>query len=195
MTPLVDTDDWTDAQCVQAALGGLLEQRHRAFEVLLSRYQGVVRALLISLCGSGAGDVSRADDLAQETFVTAWLKLNTLQQPQAFAGWIKQLAYRKFLHAYRRAKVEHKHAEILPEEPRETVVVSEDLASLLALCSPLEQELMVLFYAFEFTHTEIAQARQMAVGTVKSLIHRAKRKMQNKIQQQEQPAVGGSNHE
>ena len=50
----------------------LLNDDRAAFEQLLRRYQGVVRAQLRRLLH---GDAATADDLAQETFLLAWRKL------------------------------------------------------------------------------------------------------------------------
>ncbi len=63
--------------------------------------------------------------------------------------------------------------------------VDNELEPLLALCSPVEREMMVLCYAFEFTYAEIATERGMSVGTVKSHVHRAKLKMRATLEQQD----------
>ena len=183
-----------DADLVEQARHGHRDVREAAFAILVTRYQGFVRALLIRLCNNSA----EADELAQEAFLTAWLKLNTLQQPARFRGWLKQLAYRQFLHGYRRQKVEQKYAAFLREEAREEpsldLQTDDDLEPLLALCSPLERELMVLCYGFEFTHAEIAASRNMAVGTIKSHVHRAKQKMKTFIEQTESLPSGVNSH-
>jgi RNA polymerase sigma-70 factor (ECF subfamily) len=190
---LLDAEQ-ADAELVEQARNGHRDVREAAFAVLVTRYEGFVRAMLNRLCNNSA----EADELAQEAFLTAWLKLNTLQQPARFRGWLKQLAYRQFLHGYRRQKVEQKYAALLPEEAREEPSIEletdDDLEPLLALCSPLERELMVLCYAFEFTHAEIAASRNMAVGTIKSHVHRAKQKMKLYIEQTESLLSGVNSH-
>jgi DNA-directed RNA polymerase specialized sigma24 family protein len=50
----------------------LLGDDRRAFEQLVRRHQGMVRA---QLCRLLHGDEAAADDLAQETFLLAWRKL------------------------------------------------------------------------------------------------------------------------
>jgi len=165
----------TDQALVRQARRGTPERRKRAFAQLVSRYERLTRSLLYSL----SGDAALAEDLAQETFLNAWLKLADLKQPQAFAGWLKQMAYRQFLHHVRRREIERKH---LPD--REEAIytpalpVDDELNQLLGLCTPVERELMILCYGFGLTHAEIGAARAMPVGTVKSHIHRARQKIQ-----------------
>ena len=170
-----------DAELVRAARQGVLAARHEAFALLVTRYEGFVRGMLLRLCRNHA----EADDLAQEAFITAWTRLDTLEAPERFAGWLKQLAYRQFLHRYRRRKVEEKHA---PDGDEGTVAqpADDDPERLLALCSSEEQELMILVYGFEFTYAEIASARGMAVGSVKSLVHRAKARIRQRLEEQEE---------
>jgi RNA polymerase sigma-70 factor (ECF subfamily) len=162
-----------DGLLVVRARDGALAERHAAYTLLVTRYEGFVRSMLLGLCRQPA----LADDLAQETFITAWQKLDTLKTPAKFRGWLKQLAYRHFLHAYRRVQIEKKYLPDVAEEPYTEVANVDDLRQLLALCSPIEREIMVLCYGFDFTLKEIAQARGIAVGTVKSHVHRAKQKM------------------
>lgn len=170
-----------DGLLVTRAREGALADRHAAYTLLLTRYEGFVRSMLLGLCRQPA----LADDLAQETFITAWQKLDTLKTPAKFRGWLKQLAYRHFLHSYRRVQIEKKHLPDLVEEPYAELADDDDLNQLLALCSPIEREVMVLCYGFDFTHKEIAQSRGIAVGTVKSHVHRAKQKMQAWLAQED----------
>ncbi len=175
-----------DAELVRIAREGVLAARHEAFALLVTRYEGFVRGMLLRLCRNPA----EADDLAQEAFITAWTRLDTLEAPERFAGWLKQLAYRQFLHRYRRRKVEEKHApdgdEAVFQQP-----IDDDLERLLALCSAEEQELMILVYGFEFTYAEIASARGMAVGSVKSLVHRAKARIRQHLEEDEEEKSHG----
>ena len=179
-----------DATLVEQACWGERAARQAAFAVLVTRYEGFVRAMLYRLCGNAA----EADDLAQEAFLTAWLKLHTLSSAASFRGWLKQLAYRQFLHGYRRRKVERKHADTVRDEAAVEMHTDDDLAPLLALCTPLERELMVLCYGFEFTYAEIGGARNMAVGTVKSHVHRAKGKIKAFLEQEESTLSRGNTH-
>lgn len=164
----------SDEGWVAASLNGSGLARKEAYSNLVRRHEGPVRNLLRHLCRSYA----IADELAQDAFLTGWLKLTTLRNPQTFGAWIRQIAYREFLHSARTLRLEHKSThETVGELQVEATNLDDDLEALLAVCSPTEREIMVLQFAFEFTQEEIAVASDMAVGTVKSHVHRAKQKI------------------
>ena len=176
-------DRWReDGGLVQAALAGSPNQRHAAFAQLVERYQAYLRNMLLGL----SGNADLADELAQDAFVQAWQKLDTLREPSRFQGWLKQLAYRHYLHHQRHQAVVARHRDSEMQQTREfaeTPGPTEDWARLLKPCSALEQELLVLLFGFEFSYAEIAEARQMPLGTVKSHVHRAKAKIAEMLEE------------
>jgi len=140
-----------------------------AFDELVRRRQPVVRGLLRRLCG----DVTLADDLAQQAFVAAWSQLGTLRQPAAFGGWLRQIAVNTWLaHGRRRGP----DWVALPDElgAADTVdpAVALDLQRLLARLAPAERLGVVLAHVEGLSHAEIAQATGWPLGTVKSHVAR-----------------------
>ncbi|HTV39875.1 MAG TPA: sigma-70 family RNA polymerase sigma factor [Candidatus Sulfotelmatobacter sp.] len=73
-----------DAQLVQLGVKGDRD----AFGRLVARYQSPVCALAYSACGN----ISQSEDLAQETFITAWRKLGDLREPEKFKFWLFGIA-------------------------------------------------------------------------------------------------------
>ena len=69
-----------DAALVMRALGG----NKSAFCEIVSRYQ----TLLCSLAYSAVGDIKYSEDLAQDAFVEAWRKLDTLHDPNKLKAWL-----------------------------------------------------------------------------------------------------------
>ena len=167
----------TEAELVLSSLYGSDTARREAFSALVTRYESVVRALLNSLCSNSAV----ADELAQETFITAWLELARLREPGKFLPWVKQIAYRKFLHVARRQKLERLHFADVTVEPAAEDNCS-DLDRLLESCGPNEKELLVLVYGFGFTIRELAEARDQPDGTIKSALSRAKARIRKHLE-------------
>ena len=151
-----------------------------AFGELVRRHQSQVRNFLRKL----AGDVTLADDLAQDCFMHAWDKLQTFSGRGTFIGWLLKVAYTTFLQSKRKSK---RYAEILQEaghaadmESRSHTVQSDevtDLDKFLAVLSEEERAIMVMSYACGLSHREISDATEMPVGTVKSVIFRGKEKI------------------
>ena len=68
------TDKHSDASLVAASLAG----DQQAFGNIVTRYQ----RLLCSLAYSSLGNLSESEDVAQEAFVDAWKKLDSLNEPE-----------------------------------------------------------------------------------------------------------------
>jgi RNA polymerase sigma-70 factor (ECF subfamily) len=86
----------SDQELLTAAKSGRLA----AFGELVSRYQEGVRVFL----AVRLGNPHEAEDLAQEAFVTAFRRLSEFRDGQAFAPWVRGIAYnllRNYLRRHR----------------------------------------------------------------------------------------------
>ena len=73
----------------------------RAYETLMLKYQSSVRRFLLNLT---LGDGALADDLAQETFIKAYLHLRSFQGLASFSSWLFRIAYNCFFDSKRASK-------------------------------------------------------------------------------------------
>jgi len=155
-----------DQYLVALAVGS---QDTAAFGELIRRHQSQVRNFLRKL----AGDISMADDLAQDCFLHAWDKLQTYSGRGSFIGWLLKVAYTTFLQSKRKSK---RYAEVLDEagyvaqtESRSYTQISNevsDLDKLLAVLTEEERAIMIMSYACGLSHREIGEATGMPVGTI-----------------------------
>jgi RNA polymerase sigma factor (sigma-70 family) len=173
----------TDAQPEAARIDLALVARVRfngdraAFSLLVHRHQGAVRAQLRRLTGA---DHSWADDLAQETFLQAWRKIDQFRGHARFSTWLHSIAYMTFLQGVRHRKIEVQHVsdhhETTHDESRQ-----QDLATDLfnAMRQLTEGEQLALFhcYQLDLTHDEAAYVLRVPAGTVKTNIARGKAKL------------------
>jgi len=84
-------DSAAEARIDQALVARVqLDGDRRAFEHLVRRHQGMVRAQLRRLLH---GDGIAADDLAQETFMQAWRNLDQFRGEARFSSWLYRIAY------------------------------------------------------------------------------------------------------
>ena len=146
------------------------------YEALIGAYQADVRNWLRHL----TGDPSRADDLAQETFIRAWERLHTIDDAKKFKAWVMKIAYNMFLQSRRRRGREMRLADALGREhlaaashgtPSPDAALA-DLPRMLAALTREERIAMVLCYAYGMSHREIAELTETPLGTVKSHIRR-----------------------
>ena len=73
----------------------------RAFDRVVCKYQSSVRRFLLNLT---AGDSMLSDDLAQETFIKAYLNIRSFQGISAFSTWLFRIAYNVFYDSKRAQK-------------------------------------------------------------------------------------------
>ena len=176
-----------DAALVARVLAG--QDRH-AFGELVRRHQGQTRALLRRLCKE---DHALADDLAQEAFLQAFRKLSQFRADAAFGTWLYRIAYNAFLMHVRARKEEMSLDDAVPPAddedderpgPQQTSGVEAqsvrelDVRRALSKLTDDERAAIVQCYYLDRSHEEAAYVLGCPVGTVKSYIFRAKKKLQ-----------------
>ena len=142
--------------------------------MLVRRRQGPLRKLLRQVCG----DYALADDLAQQSFLQAWLQLSTLREPAAFGGWLRRLAVNCALQQMRR-RGEWTDAEAGEDlvAPTEDPAATLDLERLLKRLSAPERLCVVMCHSEGYSHGEVAALTGMPLGTVKSHVSRGSRRL------------------
>ena len=83
-TETMHTTERNDADLVAESLNGGRD----AFRQIVERYQ----TLVCSLAYSATGSVSQSEDVAQETFVSAWKDLRSLREPGKLRSWLCAIA-------------------------------------------------------------------------------------------------------
>jgi RNA polymerase sigma-70 factor (ECF subfamily) len=172
--------DGRDDEREEAALIGRVValDDHVAFTVLVRRHQSAVRRFLRRLTGA---DWSLADDLAQETFLKAYRHISTFRGRGRFLSWLFRIAYQEFVTVRRRQPTR------LPEAVDEDLSAGEGVESryagaltvdrLVDRLRPDERAALLLHYRHDLTHEEVAATLDLPLGTVKSLIRRARFKL------------------
>src|ERR1041384_5524008 len=90
-----------DAELVAATLKG----NRDAFGQIVARYQ----SLICSLAYSATGSLGQSEDLAQETFITAWKHLGHLRERPKLRAWLCGIARNRINHCLRREGREPVH--------------------------------------------------------------------------------------
>jgi len=148
------------------------------FDDLLRAHQGVIRAFLRRLCK----DAALADDLAQEAFLIAHQRLADLRDPKAAKSWLFQIAYNVYAgharkHARRRELFEANHGAELDATPQPPPAgVARDIATAMDNLSPEVRAVILMNLSYGMSHSEVAKASGLPLGTVKSHIQRGTEK-------------------
>lgn len=173
------TDSAAEARIDKALVArALLGNDRRAFEQLLRRHQGMVRAQLRRLL---QGDHAAADDLTQEVFLRAWRKLDQFRGEARFSTWLYRIAYSCFLNAYRKNsplddEAEQDELDSLPAAS-DAVDLRIDMERAIRRLSTAEQTVLLHCVQMGLSHEEAAYVLAMPLGTVKTHATRGKAKL------------------
>ena len=148
-------------------------------------------------CLSLLKDEENAKDIMQETYITAFLKLDTLKDEEKFCGWLTAIATNKSKNKLK-GKVEYQiDDEILIAEtetdelmlPEEYINKAEKRKVLLQIIEDTlsfnQYQVVLMFYFNELSIAEIAQALEISEGTVKSRLNSSRAKMKTAIEDYE----------
>lgn len=148
-------------------------------------------------CLSLLKDEENAKDIMQETYITAFLKLDTLKDEQKFCGWIISIAVNKCKNKLK-GKVEYQiDDEVLITEaetdelmlPEEYITKTEKRKVLLQIMEDTlsfnQYQTVLMFYFDEMSISEIAQGFEISEGTVKSRLNSSRAKMKTAIEDYE----------
>lgn len=145
-----------------------------AFDELVQRYQSPVRRFFLNQT-SGNGPLS--DDLAQDTFVKAYLHVGKFRGQAAFQTWLMRIAYNvwyDYTRSHREmADIEHVQEQSAKEHP----ALQMDMYAALNLLKQEERTCVTLQLIDGYDIHAIADITGMKEGTVKSHLSRGKEKL------------------
>jgi RNA polymerase sigma-70 factor (ECF subfamily) len=138
-----------------------------------------LRAFALSLCQNG----DRADDLVQETLVKAWGHLGSFAEGSNLRAWLFTILRNTYFSQYRKQGREISDADGIFAEKIAVAPGQNDHMDLLDLRVALAQlpadqrEALVLIGGAGHSYEEAASICGCAVGTIKSRVNRARRRL------------------
>ncbi|HTH68920.1 MAG TPA: sigma-70 family RNA polymerase sigma factor [Rhodanobacter sp.] len=161
-----------DSDDVRAAAAG---DRH-AFQRLYQLHVGRVHGAVYRLAGY---DHARAEDLTQDAFIRAWQKLPGFRHESAFGTWLYRLAVNVALMDIRArgadpvSMLDDEHLPDTGETPF-CAAEREELERAIGRLPPRARAVLVLHDIEGWRHEDIGSELDMAVGTSKAQLHRAR---------------------
>ena len=174
-----------DAKWVERTLAGDAD----AFTTLVKKYEKQIHAFV----WRRVKDYHAAEEITQDTFLRAYEKLGTLRDPNRFSGWLYMIATRRFLtwigekripmqslEAMSSAEVEALfYAQYMVEQTEKlaTEKQREIVEYLLQKLPAHERTAVALHYLSEMTCEEIGDFLGIPPSTIKSRLHRARKRL------------------
>jgi RNA polymerase sigma-70 factor (ECF subfamily) len=165
-------EDVTDHELIRAARSG--------DGLALSELMDVLAPFVGRLCGPIALD--HGPDAAQEALIQIFRDLHTLREPGALMGWVRRIAIREAIRHARRARKEVAFDPQQSPDPSghsalpaaDDPALARDVRRVLEALAPEQRAILVLRDLEGLSEHEAAQQLEIAKGTAKSRLHRAR---------------------
>jgi RNA polymerase sigma-70 factor (ECF subfamily) len=161
----------------------MTKEEERDFRNGLVEMVPVLRAFARSLCGKR----DLADDLAQETLAKALQARDKFRPGTNLKAWLFVILRNEFYSNHRRAKTvanyaatEGLHSESMEPEQHASLDLSDLMRAFNQL--PFEQKEALILTAGEFSYDEAAAICGCAVGTIKSRVSRARKRLESLVE-------------
>ncbi len=178
----------TEAELIQEALAG----RSDSYGQLVERFQDRLFNAMLHIVGSH----DEAEDVVQDSFVQAYVKLDTFQGHSQFFTWLYRIAFNNALSRQRRRRGElsieqsreltGSEPEDRHESPDEPALRQERVALVTNALQKLSDEhrtILVMREMQDLSYEDIAEILSINIGTVRSRLSRARNQL--KIQLEE----------
>ncbi|MGN1346186.1 MAG: RNA polymerase sigma factor [Eubacteriales bacterium] len=158
----------------------------KAYEELVLRYQSAVLASAYSVMHNSY----MAEDAAQDAFVSAWLKLNTLREPAKFGAWVCRIAKNSARNMVVRVREYMDFDVLLKYEQDHNACVEgllmpdenyENLHDSIARLPDKVKQVLCLHYFEGLSIAEIAEQMHVPAGTVKWQLHEGRQKIRKDL--------------
>ncbi len=184
-----------ESQLIDEALRG----NSAAFGELVQLYQNRLYNAITHI----VGDRAAAEDVVQDAFIQAYVKLSTFQGNSAFYTWLYRIAVNLAISWRRRQRgatsVDRQREEAGDEptdpgdQPDQPVLRAEQAVQVqaaLALLTDEHRAILVLREVDNMSYDEIAEILDVQVGTVRSRLHRARLQLRDRLLEQDAGFAG-----
>lgn len=177
-----------EEELIQQALAG----HSHAYGQLVERYQDRLYSAMLHVVGSH----DEAEDVVQDSFVQAYVKLNTFQGNSRFFTWLYRIAFNNALSRRRRRRADMSieqsrevsggEPEDRQEAPDEPLMRNERISMVKAAMAKLTEEhrhILVLREMQDMAYEDIAEILSINIGTVRSRLSRARNQLHDILKQ------------
>ena len=160
-------------------LNGSLNPLMQMFHSAESRYNQWVRdhyRFLLRSAWALTGSRAVAEDVVQDCFASAWTHRGQLRQPELARAWLFRIMRRSALRYLVPGSRPLDDADETPERTAPDAGLDDrlDVVKALTRIAPIHREVLVLYYFDDMPTTQMAEALEIAPGTVLSRLARAR---------------------
>ncbi len=163
----------------------VLQGEEEAYSQIVDKYKHKIYAFLLRMIN----EPQDAQELAQEVFIKAFFHLNQYSPSCNFSAWLYRIAYNHCLDELRRRKkrrwISLLQAPLTVQQTPETIYLAkEQVNELSKVISTLPEDyrtVIFLRYTEQLTFQEISEVLEISVNTVRVRLHRAQKKLRERL--------------
>ena len=160
-----------------------------SFEILVKRHQKNIYRLAFRM----TKDHDSADDISQETFVKAFISINSFKEEYRFYPWISRICMNLSINHLKRKKFMESESELSPKRIEEKEAVTDPMNQMIKdelmdridssidRLPPSFKAVLILKVYEELSYEQIAKTLNISVGTVMSRLFRARERLQKSL--------------
>lgn len=151
---------------------------------------------MFNVCYRMMNNREEAEDMLQEAFTQAFMKLDTFRYESGFGTWLKRIVVNTCINAINKKKVElsfceeiHKYDQPVHEEENEMKYTVGNITKAMEMLPEGGRMVFSLYLLEGYDHTEIAQIMNITESTSKSQFMRAKRRVAEILKEQKSQSI------
>ena len=184
-------DDASDEEIVRRTL-----KDKEAFALIIERFEAKLLRYLERL---GVGILEDREDVLQNAFIKAYKNINSFDPTLAFSSWMYRIVHNEAMSFFR---AKHARPQVTLSEESEALITElkddtadsslvaearlshEELAKAFANLPPNYRDVLTLRFFEDRSYTEMSDILQIPVGTVSTLLYRAKHALHKSLPKQ-----------
>jgi RNA polymerase sigma factor (sigma-70 family) len=168
------------SQCIQGCLKGERKAQNELYTVFAPK--------LFAVCMRYAGDMTEAEDILQDGFITIFTRLSSFRGEGSFEGWMKRIIINTALERFRKKRILYLSSETettgyeLTDSNYADLHLDADHLYYLIQKLPEGYRIVFNLFALEgFSHKEISHVLGITESTSKSQLSRARYALQSEL--------------
>jgi RNA polymerase sigma-70 factor (ECF subfamily) len=160
----------------------------------VERYEKKLLSYIIRISGFSRED---AEDILQEVFIKTYVNLNSFDSKLKFSSWVYRITHNEVINGYRKKKARPQSAMDLDDEFLNNLAsdmrtdghidglyLKENMKSVMEQMEPKYREVLVLRFWEDKDYSEISDILKKPMGTVATLLSRAKANFEKELRRQ-----------
>uniref|UniRef100_A0A7C4THC2 RNA polymerase sigma factor n=1 Tax=candidate division WOR-3 bacterium TaxID=2052148 RepID=A0A7C4THC2_UNCW3 len=162
---------------------GIIKNDERSCERILNLYKGRIFSYILRL----VRNYDDAEELTFETFIKFFKSVKSYDPSKPLSNWLFKIAHNQVIDFFRKNKIKYEYLDegqpsgedFLKEY--EMAKRMKEIEEAISHLPPLDREILLLFHKEEYSYEEISRILNLPVSTIKTRLHRARRRLKEML--------------